>query len=136
MIKDFKEFISRGNVIDMAVGIIIGAAFTGIVKSLVDDVIMPFIGLLTRGVDFSNLYLNLSGKEFESLVAAKAAGAATINYGLFINALFNFLIVAFVVFTLVKVINRLKRQAEAAPVVTPEEVILLRDIRDLLSKNQ
>ena len=91
MLKEFQDFIARGNVMDMAVGIIIGAAFTTIVKSLVDDVIMPPVGLLTGGVDFSNLFISLSGQEFDSLAAAQEAGAATLNYGVFINAVINFL---------------------------------------------
>ena len=87
MLNEFKNFIARGNVIDLAVGMIVGAAFTTIVKSLVNDIVMPVIGLFTKGVDFSNLYINLSSEEYESLKAAKDAGAATINYGLFINAI-------------------------------------------------
>lgn len=112
MLKEFKEFAMRGNVIDMAVGIIIGAAFNQIVNSLVNDVLMPPIGLLMGRVDFSNLYINLSGGTYESLAKAKEAGAATLNYGLFINAVINFLIVAFAVFLLVKGINTARRLAE------------------------
>jgi large conductance mechanosensitive channel len=114
MFKEFKEFAMRGNVLDMAVGIIIGAAFGRIVTSFVEDVLMPPIGLLLGKVDFSNLFLNLSGQAHESLAAAKAAGAATLNYGLFFNHIINFLIVAFAVFLLIRQVNRLKR-AEAAP---------------------
>ena len=114
MLKEFREFAMRGNVIDLAVGVIIGAAFGTIVKSLVDDIIMPPIGLLIGGLDFSNLFLSLSGQEYASLAAAKAAGAATINYGVFLNNVLNFLIVAFAVFMLVRQINRMKRQAPAA----------------------
>ncbi|MBI4030890.1 MAG: large conductance mechanosensitive channel protein MscL [Proteobacteria bacterium] len=136
MLKEFKDFIARGNVMDMAVGIIMGAAFTTIVKSMVDDMITPVIGLFTNGIDFSDLFVNLSGKDFESLAAAKAAGAATINYGIFINAVINFLIVSAVVFILVKNVNRLKKKEEAAatPAVPPEDTLLLREIRDLLRK--
>lgn len=112
MLKEFKEFALRGNVVDMAVGIIIGGAFNQIVNSLVNDVLMPPIGLLLGKVDFSNLYINLSGGTYESLIKAKEAGAATLNYGLFINALINFLIVASVVFLLVKGINTARRLAE------------------------
>ena len=115
MLKEFREFAMRGNVIDLAVGVIIGAAFGTIVKSLVDDIIMPPIGLLIGGLDFSNLFLSLSGQEYPSLAAAKAAGAATINYGVFLNNVLNFLIVAFAVFLLVRQINRMKRQAPATP---------------------
>jgi len=117
MLKEFKEFIMRGNVIDMAVGIIIGAAFGTIIKSLVDDVIMPPIGLLLGKVDFSNLFLVIrEGKVagvYETLAAAKAAGAVTINYGLFINTIISFLIVASAVFMLIRTVNKLKREAPA-----------------------
>jgi large conductance mechanosensitive channel len=115
MLKEFKEFAMRGNVIDMAVGIIIGAAFGRIVTSLVNDIIMPPIGLILGEVDFSSLFINLTGASYASLQQAKAAGAATINYGLFLNAVLDFLIVAFVLFLLVRQINRLKRQPAAAP---------------------
>jgi len=115
MWKEFKNFIARGNAFDLAVGVIIGAAFGKIVTSLVEDIIMPPIGLLLGSVDFSNLYLNLTGQEYPTLAAAKEAGAATINYGVFLNALINFLIIALVIFLLVKQINRLK----AAPPATP-----------------
>jgi large conductance mechanosensitive channel len=114
-VKEFREFISRGSVIDLAVGIIIGTAFTGIVNSLVNDVIMPPIGLLLGDVDFSNLYINLSGDSYDSLAAAQEAGAATLNYGQFINTVINFLIIAFVIFVLIRQINRIKREEEAAP---------------------
>jgi large conductance mechanosensitive channel len=121
MLKDFKEFAMRGNVIDMAVGIIIGAAFGGIVNSLVSDMIMPPIGLLLGNIDFSNLFLILrEGKvagPYASLAAAKAAGAVSINYGFFINTIISFIIVAFSVFLLVKSINKLRRQEEAPPPV-------------------
>ena len=115
MWKEFKEFVMRGNVMDMAVGIIIGAAFGKIVTSLVNDMIMPPIGLILGKVDFSSLFLNLSSTHYESLAAAKAAGAPTINYGVFLNAVIDFLIVAFVIFLLVKQVNRLKKQAAPAP---------------------
>ena len=134
MLKEFKDFIARGNVIDMAIGIIMGAAFTTIVKSMVDDMIMPVVGIFTNGIDFSDLFINLSGKDFENIAAAKAAGAATLNYGLFINAVINFLIVSVVVFILVKNVNRLKKSAEAAPEAPPEELAVLKEIRDLLKK--
>ena len=118
MLKEFKEFAMRGNVVDMAVGIIVGAAFGGIAKSLVTDVVMPPVGLLLGGVDFSNLFVDLSGGEYASLAEAQAAGAATVNLGVFVNTVLNFLIVAFCVFLLVKAINALKR-AEAAPPPAP-----------------
>ncbi len=113
MWKEFKEFAVKGSVIDLAVGIIIGTSFNGIVSSLVNDIVMPPLGLLIKRVDFSNLYINLSSKHYASLAAAKAAGAPTINYGTFVNTLINFIIVAFAVFLLVKQINRLKRQPPA-----------------------
>ena len=115
MLKEFKEFAMRGNVLDMAVGIIIGAAFGKIVAVFVSDVLMPPIGLLLGKVDFSNLFINLSGKPVASLAEAKAAGAATINYGLFLNTVIDFLIVAFAIFLLMKQVNRLKRQPPPAP---------------------
>jgi large conductance mechanosensitive channel len=115
MLKEFKEFVMRGNVMDMAVGIIIGAAFGKIVTSLVNDVIMPPIGLILGKVDFSSLFLNLSSTHYDSLAAAKAAGAPTINYGVFLNAVIDFLIVAFVIFLVVKQVNRLKTAPTAAP---------------------
>ncbi len=138
MLKEFKAFAMRGNVVDMAVGIIIGAAFGSIVKSLVDDVIMPPIGLLLGNVDFSELFFVLregaTAEPYATLAAAKEAGAVTINYGLFVNALVSFIIVAFAVFLLVRTINRLKKEEPAAPPATPEEVLLLREIRDALKK--
>jgi large conductance mechanosensitive channel len=113
MIKEFKEFVMKGNVLDMAVGIIIGAAFGKVVTSFVTDVLMPPVGLLLGKVDFSNLFINLSGKSFESLADAKKAGAATLNYGLFLNTTIDFLIVGFAIFILVRQVNRMKRQAPA-----------------------
>ena len=110
MFKEFKEFAIKGNVLDMAVGIVIGAAFTTIVKSVVDDIIMPVIGKITGGVDFSNLFIVLGSGEYESLSAAKEAGAATINYGVFINSVVVFLIVAWVLFMIVKAFNKMKKQ--------------------------
>jgi len=119
MFKEFKEFIMRGNVLDLAVGIIIGAAFGTIVNSLVKDIIMPPIGLLLGKVNFADLYINLSGGTYASLADAKAAGAATLNYGLFINAIIDFLIIAIVIFFVVKGINQLKRKPEPAPAAEP-----------------
>ena len=135
LLNEFKQFIARGNVFDMAVGIIIGAAFTTIVNSLVGDILMPLIGVISSGVDFSDLFVALDGNSYATLAAAKEAGAPIISYGTFINAVINFLIVAFVIFMLMKQINRLKKQAEEAPpAVTPEDVLLLREIRDALKK--
>ena len=137
MLKEFKEFALKGNVLDLAVGIIIGAAFTAIVSSLVDDILMPPIGLVTGGVDFSQLFFVLKGEgDYNTVAQAKEAGAVTWNIGLFINAVIKFLIVAFAVFLLVKAINRLVRKQEnkAPDVPKPaEEVVLLREIRDLLA---
>lgn len=139
MLKEFKAFAMRGNVVDMAVGIIIGAAFGAIVKSLVDDVIMPPIGLLLGNVDFSELYFVLkegaTAAPYATLAAARDAGAVTLNFGLFVNAVVSFTIVAFAVFLLIRVINRLKaEEAPEAPAATPEDVLLLREIRDALKK--
>ena len=121
MFKEFKEFAMRGNVIDLAVGVIIGAAFGKIVSSLVDDVIMPPIGKLLHGVDFSNLFITLDTRHFDSLADAKKAGAATLNYGLFLNTVINFLIVAFCVFLLVQQVNRwAKKPVPAAAPMTKE----------------
>ncbi|UBK91946.1 large conductance mechanosensitive channel protein MscL [Clostridium perfringens] len=108
MWKEFKEFAMKGNVIDLAIGVVIGGAFGKIVTSLVNDIIMPVVGSLVGKVDFSNLYINLSGQQFNSLQEAQAAGAATINYGLFLNNLINFLIIAFSIFIVIKQINKLK----------------------------
>jgi large conductance mechanosensitive channel len=137
MASEFKEFASRGSVIDLAVGVIIGAAFGKIVGSLVNDILMPPIGLLLAKVDFSNLFINISGKEATSLAEAKKAGLATLNYGLFLNTCIEFLIVAFAVFLLVKQINRLKKPAPAAaPAEPPADVKLLGEIRDLLASKK
>jgi large conductance mechanosensitive channel len=120
MFKEFKEFAMRGNVMDMAIGIIIGAAFGKIISSFVNDVLMPPLGLLLGKVSFSNLFISLSGQHFDSLEAAKAAGAATLNYGLFINTVIDFLIVAFVIFLVVKQMNRLNKEPAPAPPSTKE----------------
>ena len=138
MLKEFKDFAVKGNMVDMAVGIIIGGAFGTIVTSLVNDIIMPPIGMLLGGVDFSNIFIQLSGdNKFASLAAAQEAGAATINIGLFINALISFLIVAWALFIVVKGINKLKKEAEEAPAEAPapaQDIVLLGEIRDLLKK--
>lgn len=120
MFKEFKEFAMKGNVLDLAIGFIMGTAFGAIVKSLVEDIIMPPIGLLLGKIDFSNLFISLSGEQFASLKAAKDAGAATLNYGVFLNTVLNFIIVAFVMFLLVKQINRLKREPPPAAPDTKE----------------
>ena len=135
MWREFRDFAMRGNVIDLAVGIIIGAAFTTIVNSLVNDTIMPPLGLLIGGIDFSNFFVTLKGGSYPTLEAAKAAAAVTMNYGLFINAIIRFMIVAFAIFILVKQINRLAREEPKAPPPPPEpshEEVLLAEIRDLL----
>jgi large conductance mechanosensitive channel len=120
MLKEFKEFAMRGNVLDMAVGIIIGAAFGKIITSLVGDILMPPIGRILGKVDFSGLFLNISGKSYDTLTAAKAAGAATINYGLFLNSIIDFLIVSFAIFLLVRQVNRWKTPAPASAPVTKD----------------
>lgn len=142
MFKEFKEFAMRGNVIDLAVGVIIGAAFTAIVNSIVTDLLNPVIGLLIGGVDFSNMFLTIKpateGATYATLKAAQDAGAVTINYGMFVNALIKFLIVAFVVFMMVRSLNKLiKPPAPAAnvpPPPPPRNEVLLEEIRDLLKK--
>ncbi|AEM42396.1 Branched-chain amino acid aminotransferase [Ketogulonicigenium vulgare WSH-001] len=140
MFNEFRAFIARGNVIDLAVGIIIGAAFTAIVNSLVADLINPIIGVVTGGIDFSNLFINLGAGEYTSLAAAKAAGAPVFAYGSFITAIINFLIIAWVVFLLVKAVNKMtqadKKKAEAAAAAAPKgptQEELLAQIRDLLA---
>ena len=115
MIKEFKEFIMRGNVLDLAVGIVIGAAFASVINSLVNDIIMPPIGYMLGGVNFNDLFLSLDGQEYASLAAAQEAGAATINYGLFINAIIVFLVVSFVIYLIVKAANRMQSAEEEAP---------------------
>lgn len=142
MIQEFKAFLMKGNVMDLAVGIIIGAAFTAIVNSLVADLINPIIGLITGGIDFSNLFIDLSGTDPVSLAAAREAGAPVFAYGAFLTAIINFLIIAWVVFLLVKAVNRLKEAtvrkeaAEAAAAVPPgpTELDILKEIRDALKK--
>lgn len=133
MLKEFRDFAMRGNVLDMAIGVIIGGAFGKIVSSLVSDVLMPPIGLLLGKVDFSSLFLNMSGTPQPSLAAAKAAGAPTLNYGVFFQSVFDFIIIAFVIFMLVKQVNRFKKEAPPAPPVGPtNEEKLLMEIRDVL----
>lgn len=137
LIKEFKEFAVKGNAIDMAVGIVIGAAFGKIVSSLVGDVIMPVVGKMTGNVDFSNKFVVLGPGTFNTLAEAKEAGVATVNYGVFINTILDFVIVAFAIFLMIKGINNLKRKEAAkpaAPAAPPADVALLTEIRDLLKK--
>lgn len=139
MIKEFREFLMRGNVLDLAVAVIIGGAFTAIVNSLVNDIIMPILGLLTGGINFNSLYINLSGKSFASYADAKAAGAAVIGYGAFIQAIITFVLIALVVFLIIKAVNAaMTRKQEApappAPPAPTKEELLLTEIRDLLAK--
>jgi large conductance mechanosensitive channel len=120
MIQEFREFIQRGSVLDLAIGIVIGAAFAAVVNSLVNDIVMPPIGYLLGGVNFADLFISLDGQEYESLTAAQDAGAATINYGLFINAVIVFLVVAFVIFLIVRMVNRMQREEEAEEPAEPD----------------
>jgi large conductance mechanosensitive channel len=132
MFEEFKKFAMRGNVMDMAIGIIIGAAFKDVVSAFTNGVMMPPIGMITGGVDFSNLFVALSGGAYESLAAAEAAGAAVITYGSFINTVIDFLIVAFAVFMLVRGVNSLQKAEEEKPKPPPQQEVLLGEIRDLL----
>jgi len=139
MLKEFKEFAMKGNVLDMAIGVIIGGAFGKIVSSLVSDVLMPPLGLLMGKVDFSSLFIDLSQTSPPSLAAAKAAGAPTLNYGVFLQSMFDFLIIAFVIFMLVKQVNRFKNEAPPPPPPPPgptNEEKLLMEIRDALKGRQ
>ena len=140
MFKEFREFAARGSVIDLAVGVIIGVAFGKIVTSFVEDVLMPPIGLALGRVDFSSLFINLSGKDYPSVAAAKAAGAATLNYGIFLNNIINFLIIAFVIFLLIKQINRLQEPGPAEPAgPDPQRELLMlyqRARRSILTSRQ
>lgn len=138
MFQEFKDFAMKGNFVDMAVGIVIGAAFSTIVKSFVDDIIMPIVGMVTGGIDFANMHYVMKnpveGAVYPTIEAAAEAGAVTINYGLFINALFTFAIVAFVLFMVIKGMNAAKKAEEEAPAEPSDEVKLLSEIRDSLSK--
>jgi large conductance mechanosensitive channel len=135
-IQEFQAFIMKGNVVDLAVGIIIGAAFTSVVGSLVKDVFTPIIGVVTGGVDFSDIFITLKGPHAPTLAAAKAAGAVTINVGLFLNAIIQFLIVGLVVFWIVKALARLSIATKAAPPPATKSELLLGEIRDLLAAQQ
>lgn len=135
MFKEFKEFALKGNAVDMAIGIVVGAAFTSIVNSLVKDIITPIIGFITGGIDFTNIFTVLGAGSFETLQEAQDAGVATVNWGLFINAVFSFLIVAWVLFLIVKTMNAAKRAEEQAPPAetkAPRNEVLLEEIRDIL----
>ena len=135
MLKEFKEFAMRGNVLDMAIGIIIGGAFGKIISSFVADILMPPIGKLIGNVDFTNLFLNISEGTYETLDAAKEAGAVTINYGVWLNSVIDFVIVAFAIFLLIRQVNRFKKKEEQAPAAPPapsKEEVLLGEIRDIL----
>lgn len=136
MFQEFKKFVMRGNVIDLAIGVVIGTAFTAIVSSLVKDIIMPPIGWAMGGVDFSNFFFVLKGSHLETLADAQKLGTVTINYGVFGNTLINFLIVALALFALVRAINRLKTPTPETPAQPSEDVILLREIRDLLKERR
>lgn len=133
MLKEFKEFALRGNLVDLAIGFIIGAAFSGLVQSLVNDIIMPIVGVITGGIDFSNLYVQLAGEAKPTLEEARKAGA-TLAYGNFITLVINFLIIAWVLFMIVKAMNRLMPKAPPAPAGPPKEEVLLTEIRDLLAR--
>jgi len=134
MLKEFREFAVKGNMVDLAIGFIIGAAFSGLVQSIVNDILMPIIGLATGGVDFSQMYWQMTGEPQPTLDAAREAGA-TIAYGNFITLLINFVIVAWVLFMIVKAMNRLKRQAPPPPAsLPPRQEVLLEEIRNLLAK--
>ena len=134
MISEFKDFAMKGNVMDMAVGIIIGGAFGKIISSLVSDIIMPVVGKMMGGVDFSTLFMNLGDGDYATLAAAQEAGAATLNYGSFIQAALDFLIIAFAIFMMIKAMNSAKKAEEEAPAEPPVEEVLLTEIRDLLKK--
>jgi large conductance mechanosensitive channel len=136
MVKDFRDFALRGNVVDLAVGVIIGAAFGKIVSSLVTDVLMPPIGLAIGGIDFSDLFVTLRGDSFETLDAARKAGAVTINYGVFLNTVVQFAVVAFATFMIVRWASRLHRTVAPPPAPPAKSEILLEEIRDLLKKEK
>lgn len=134
IIQEFKEFAVKGNMVDLAVAVIIGAAFGRIIESLVKDIIMPLVGLIMGGVDFRHLFITLSSQSYVTLAEAEKAGAAVLRYGVFVQTLVDFLIVAWVIFLAIRMINRMKREQPAAPPAPPEEVTLLREIRDTLRK--
>lgn len=133
---EFRAFIMRGNVVDLAVGIIIGVAFTGVVNSLVKDILTPVIGLLVGGIDFSNIFVTLKGPHAATLADAQKAGAVTLNIGVFVNTVIQFLIVSFAVFWLVKALSRVYRHPEATPAPPPRSEVLLEEIRDILAEHR
>ena len=134
MVSEFKEFIAKGNVLDLAVAVVIGAAFGRIVTALVDGMIMPVVGLAMGGVDFSQLYVALDGEAYASLAAAQEAAAPVLTYGAFLQTIVDFLVIAFVIFLVVRAYNRMNKPAEAAPAAPSEEILLLREIRDSLKR--
>lgn len=134
MVSEFKDFIARGNVIDLAVAVVIGAAFGKIITALVDGIIMPIVGMAMGGRDFSQLFIALDGNDYANLEAAKAAAAPVMTYGAFIQTLIDFVLITLVIFMLLKGYNRMRRPEEAAPAATPEDVLLLREIRDALKR--
>ena len=134
IVGEFKDFIARGNVVDLAIAVVIGAAFGKIITALVDGIIMPIVGMAMGGTDFSQLFASLDGKDYANLEAAKAAAAPVITYGAFIQTLIDFVLIAFVIFLLLKGYNRMRKPAEAGPAATPEDVLLLREIRDSLKR--
>jgi large conductance mechanosensitive channel len=135
-VDEFRAFIMRGNVVDLAVGIIIGVAFTAVVNSLVKDIFTPLIGLLVGGIDFTNIFVTLKGQSEPTLADAQKAGAVTLNFGVFLNAIIQFLIVSFAVFWMIKVLTRLHVREEAAPAPPPRSEVLLEEIRDLLAEKR
>lgn len=134
MVSEFKEFIARGNVLDLAVAVVIGAAFGRIVTALVDGMVMPVVGMATGGTDFSQLYVALDGRDYASLAAAQEAAAPVITYGAFLQTIVDFLLVAFVIFLVVRAYNRMRPPKAEAPAATPEDILLLREIRDELRR--
>ena len=134
MVSEFRAFIARGNVLDLAVAVVIGAAFGKIVTALVDGIIMPVVGMVMGGVDFSQLFIALDGNDYANLAAAQQAAAPVITYGAFIQTIIDFLLIAFVIFLIVKGYNNMNKKAEAAPAAPPEDVLLLREIRDALKR--
>jgi large conductance mechanosensitive channel len=134
MVSEFKEFIARGNVVDLAIAVVIGAAFGKIVTALVDGIIMPIVGMAMGGTDFSQLFFSLDGNDYANLAAAQAASAPVITYGAFLQTVIDFLLIALVIFMLLKGYNRIRKPAEEAPAAPAEEVLLLREIRDSLKR--
>ena len=134
IVGEFKDFIARGNVVDLAIAVVIGAAFGKIITALVDGIVMPIVGMAMGGTDFSQLFASLDGKDYANLEAAKAAAAPVITYGAFLQTLIDFVLITFVIFLLLKGYNRMRKPAEAGPAATPEDVLLLREIRDSLKR--